>query len=93
MELFVYVRMGGRREQIVVQLLDSHNETLATSLARFDAARARCYLEHDRQRLLAVIDASFGTVQPFNRLVRGIFAKQLVAGAVPTKLYTDEVSV
>ena len=77
MELFVFVRMGGQRDAIVVQLLDKSNEALPSSLARFDAARARCFLERDRQLLLAVIDASFGTVRPFNKLVRAIFAEQL----------------
>ena len=76
MELFVFVRMGGQRDAIVVQLLDKENEGLPASLARFDAARARCFLERDRQLLLAVIDASFGTVRPFNRLVRDIFRAQ-----------------
>ena len=43
----------------------------------YASARARCFLERDRQLLLAVIDASFGTVRPFNKLVRAIFAEQL----------------
>jgi hypothetical protein len=43
-------------------------------LAHFDAAQAKCFLMRNRQRLLAVIEASFGTVAPFNKTVRGILA-------------------
>ena len=77
MELFVYVRMGGTRADIVVKLLDETTD-LAQSLARFDAGKAKCFLDRDKQKLWAVIEASFGTFHPFNKLVRGIFAEQLV---------------
>ena len=42
------------------------------SLARFDAAKAQCRYDRDRQKLLAVIEASFGTAAPFNQLVREV---------------------
>jgi hypothetical protein len=48
-------------------------------LAHFDAAQAKCFLDRDRQRLLAVVEASFGTFAPFNTIVRGIFAERLRA--------------
>ena len=76
MELFVYVRMGGKQEDVVVELLGETN-TLAADLTRFDAAQAKCFHDRDRQRLLAVIEAAFGTCAPFNKIVRGIFARQL----------------
>ena len=37
-----------------------------------------------RQRLLAVIETSFGTFEPFNKIVRGIFHDKLV-GEAPAK--------
>ena len=37
--------------------------------------RLVCCASQDRQKLLAVIEASFGTFDPFNRIVRGIFAE------------------
>ena len=43
----------------------------------FDAGKARCFLDQDRQRLLAVIEASFGTFAPFNKLVRGMFEEKV----------------
>ena len=77
MELYVFVRMGGQRADIVVELLGDATADLTTSLAQFDAGKARCYLDRDRQGLLAVIESSFGTFAPFNKLVRGIFSKEL----------------
>ena len=68
--------MGGSRDDVEVRLLDDA-EALVRLLARFDAGKARCYVPQDRERLLAVIEAGFGTFQPFNRIVRGIFADKL----------------
>ena len=83
MELFVYVRMGGKRERLVSRLLDDSTD-LATRLAKFDAEDARCYLDNDRQKLLAVIEAAFGTFYLFNGLVRGIFSEATYT-PTPTK--------
>ena len=76
MELFVFLQMGGQRDAIVLKLLDGSSH-LAESLRSFDAAKAKCFLDRDRQRLLAVIEASFGSFSPFNHLVRETFAEQL----------------
>ena len=83
MELFIFVRMGGQRADIIVELLGDETDDLTSSLATFDCYAARCYLDRDRQGLLAVIEASFGTVEPFNTLVRGIFLEQVT---VPSEL-------
>ena len=77
MELFVFVRMGGQRSDIVVKLLEDGSADLPARLCKFDAGKAKCFLDRDRQRLLAVIESSFGTFEPFNKIVRGIFARQL----------------
>ena len=65
--------MGGQHDDIRVFLLDDATADLTTGLAKFDAGKAKCYLDKDRQGLLAVIESSFGTFAPFNKLVRGIF--------------------
>ena len=72
MELFTYLRMGGERDHVIVRLLDD-GKSLAQLLSKFDAGKAKCFLDGDRQKLLAVIEASFGTFAPFNKIVRGIF--------------------
>jgi hypothetical protein len=82
MELFVFIHMGGGREDVVVKLLDAgprrrSDKHLARGLADFDAGKAKCFLVRDRQRLLAVIEASFGTFSSFNTMVRSMFADRL----------------
>ena len=95
MELFVFLRMGGQRSDMVVKLLD---ESAEAGLRRFDAAKARCYHDVDRQKLLAVIEAAFGSFQPFNKIVCGVFQDSLILnvgtkdpGAMPTKYQVTAV--
>ena len=47
--------------------------------AQFDVKRARCAVEEDTQRLLAVIETGFGTYAPFNQLVRGNRSVNIIA--------------
>ena len=39
----------------------------------FDAAHAKCFLVEDQERLLAIVEAGFGSLAPFSALIRGIF--------------------
>ena len=71
-ELFVFLQMGGEREFIRVKALGDAGP--ASGLAAFDAAKAQCFLDKDRQKLLGVIEAGFGDLVPFNALVRNILA-------------------
>ena len=58
MEIFTFMRMGGDLDRIDVELI-SHSdqdeaaarEGLKASLATFDAAKAQCFKQEDRQRL------------------------------------------
>lgn len=83
MELFTFVRIRGKREDIIVELLGDAAK-LASSLAKFDAGRARCYLAKDRHALLAVIEVAFGTFAPFNQLVRELLAVPSTATTLTT---------
>ena len=59
MEIFVFLRTGkDRREDIIVKLLDESDD-LPHRLSLFDAAKARCFLDDDRERLLAVIETGY----------------------------------
>ena len=73
MEIFVFVRMGGKHEDIVVKLLDS-DSSLAKNLQEFDAHKANCSETMDQHTLWAVIESAFGDLVPFNKIVREIFA-------------------
>ena len=61
----------------MVRLLHDDVDELTHVIGRIDSANARCTLAVDRQFLLAIIEASFGTVAPFNKVVREIFATEL----------------
>jgi hypothetical protein len=76
MEVFTFVKMGGQRDQLLINLVDDSAE-MRRALEVFDAGRARTFLEVDRQKLLAVIEASFGTFTGFNRTVRRIIDSKL----------------
>lgn len=69
--------MGGKHESMVVKLLDRSDVALATRLLHFDAGKAECFKNSDKERLWAVIEAPFGTFGPFNKIVRGLLAKKL----------------
>ena len=80
------MRMGGSSEDIDVRLAISgmthdgqmqSRQSIEQQLLRFDAGKAVCTVEVDRARLLAVIEAAFGTAAPFNNLVRGVLAEKL----------------
>ena len=68
----MWLRVGGARERITVSHLASDTETQAL-FAKFRASSARCYKPRDRQHLLAVIESGFGSLAPFNSLIRGVF--------------------
>ena len=70
LELFTYLRMGGSRDQIVVYRVGGAK--CLSALTKFDALKARCFFASERERLLAVVEAGYGDVRPFNKLVRSI---------------------
>ena len=78
MEIFVFVRMGGKQSNMVVRLLSGTDEgKLQQKLLKFDAGKAKTFDPNDRERLWAVIEAAFGTFDPFNKIVRDMFDKKL----------------
>ena len=80
MEVFIFMRiknLSAAASQLTIKLL-SRDLDLALSLSRFDAAKALCRYDQDRQRLLAVIEASFGTAAPFNQLVLEVLNKRVL---------------
>ena len=78
MEVFIFIRIknvGSTAEsaKLASQLMTvkflENNADLVRSLSRFDAVKAQCRYDRDRQKLLGVIESSFGTVAPFNQVV------------------------
>ena len=64
MELFIFVRMGGNRDDIKVSLLA--DDDLALALSKFDASQARCANPDDLDRLLGIIETACGSLDAFS---------------------------
>ena len=75
------MHMGGSAERMkLLPLAEAGDaEGQASTLAmldKIDARKAQCFKVEDRERLLAVIEASYGTTAAFNRAVRAVLAKR-----------------
>merc|ERR1719198_2384829 len=78
--------MGGSPDRVTVLPVPTRSDARSsnafeTMLRRtaslfeaFDAREASCYHPEDRQRLLGVMEAGFGSLPVFNTVVRRIFA-------------------
>ena len=75
LEIFTFVRSGGKVEQIVLKPLKSGSASAAFSA--FDIRQADCFLRVDKQRILAVVESSYGSFGQFNAACRQIFSAQL----------------
>ena len=90
LECFVFLKMGGTRDELT--FLQVGEADARSQLGGFDASKAQCFLKRDREKLLAVIEASFGDFIPFNKIVRSIFAAQLTADRPPTAVTTSSTT-
>ena len=84
MECFTFLRMGGSHERIEIDLIANQDKEpelarkeLKANFASFDAEKAECFLERDRQRLLAVVEAGFGNFKDFNVKMREVFDERV----------------
>jgi len=74
-ELFTYIQMGGDASRIAIRPFGAEDEDVAIArLLRFAAAEAQCFLEHDRHKLLAAIESSFGELARFDQHIHGLLA-------------------
>jgi len=78
-ELFTFLRMGGSPDNIVVYRLGG-SDKIREALAKFDGLKAKCYFPRDREKLLAVVEAGYGDMEPFNKQVRHILDKNSEGG-------------
>jgi hypothetical protein len=62
-----------QREARLSDTPDLQNQNQTADLVKFDAGKAETFDPNDRQRLLAVIEASFGTFDPFNKIIRATY--------------------
>ena len=82
-ELYTFIKMGGTHERIIVKALQGQGD-VAASFASFDVRKAQCYLRSDRDRLLSVVELGFGTLTPFNDVIRGLLVNRARASTQDT---------
>ena len=56
------------------------------SFRDFRGEKAACFKSSDRERLLAIIEASFGAMTAFDEAVRGVFTKQARQAGGPVRV-------
>ena len=87
-------------ERIELRLIANPGQNQATAknelaglLATFNAAKAECFKQEDRQKLLAVIEAGFGNFDEFNTGVREIFKLRRMSVAAASGLQHASVTL
>ena len=84
MEIFTYIQMtrGIADEQIAVVPIGEGTalEGIKESFRSFRGEKAECFKQSDREKMLGVIEASFGDFVDFNKAVRGVFSRAERAG-------------
>jgi len=91
-EVFTYIMMGGRLENVdVVPVLkdngdDDEMEGINASFENFDTANCNCFNAGDKDRLLLVIRTAFGSLSAFNEQVSGILQSFLQSPVISAQL-------
>ena len=68
MECYVFLSMGCELERALVIPLtrSSQSSSLSELFENVNVSECRCYLESDRQRMLAIVEAGYGDLPSFN---------------------------
>eukprot|EP00930_Biecheleria_cincta_P028430 TRINITY_DN19844_c0_g1_i2.p1 TRINITY_DN19844_c0_g1~~TRINITY_DN19844_c0_g1_i2.p1 ORF type:complete len:551 (-),score=78.50 TRINITY_DN19844_c0_g1_i2:270-1922(-) len=85
MEIFTFLQMGGDWRNIEIYPLgaDEHCSGEEAKLdflrqfAEFDALKAQCFKDSDREHFLGIIEGAFGSTASFNLQVQTLFQKRL----------------
>ena len=82
-QVFTFMHMGGTQERMEVRMIGDASQLLTDQFRRkgFNAAKAQCFKEEDRQKILAVIESAFGDIRGFNREVRSMLDMKVIEAA------------
>jgi len=75
MEIFTFFRMGGSLDRVVVIPVAQTHQQMDYNIETFRAENCKCFLEEDRQRLLAVVETGFGNLRRFGYVVKSSLRK------------------
>ena len=74
LEMFTFLRSGGTIDRIVLKPLDIDASSV---LASFDIRKSDCFMQSDKQRLLAIVESSYFSSHAFNSACRKILLAKL----------------
>mmetsp|Transcript_3327 Transcript_3327/g.11006 ORF Transcript_3327/g.11006 Transcript_3327/m.11006 type:complete len:227 (+) Transcript_3327:301-981(+) len=77
LELFLFLQCGGSPEQVDIIPAAASPAHLRAQAGRFDVRTARCTVPGDKERMLMIIDASWGSIDAFNASVRALLLRAL----------------
>ena len=75
--------MGGAVSNITVVPIGAERasvEAVKSSFRAFRGEKAECFKKSDKEKMLGVIEGSFGDFVYFNKAVRGVFSRAERAG-------------
>jgi len=76
-QLFLFLQCGGSPEQVDIIPAAASPAHLRAQAGRFDVRTARCTVPGDKERMLMIIDASWGSIDAFNASVRALLLRAL----------------
>jgi hypothetical protein len=97
LELFTFLRMRGDSSEYKgridlrlavpsdgsdVARAEQSCDAILGSFSAFNASKAQCAQNNDRQRILAAIETAFGSTQPFSKLVRSILRDKVATNCL-----------
>lgn len=74
MEVFVYLAMGRTRDDFTFRALTEGTDEVGIyeQINSFNAVNAKCFVKADKDRLLSIVESSFGNIKTFNCSVKSM---------------------
>ena len=88
-EMFTFIRGGGSLDRISVYPLDIDAKA---AVVAFGVEKCDCTVIQDKERLLAIVESSFGSFGEFNDICRNIFIHKLGGADGGSKDAVEELS-
>ncbi len=77
MEVFVFLKMGGSLDRIVIVPIGMSVEEAKSKFGDVDVSTSTCFKDSDRQKLMSIIETGFGDFYEFNEILRDVFVQKI----------------
>eukprot|EP00931_Biecheleriopsis_adriatica_P097335 TRINITY_DN7109_c0_g2_i1.p1 TRINITY_DN7109_c0_g2~~TRINITY_DN7109_c0_g2_i1.p1 ORF type:complete len:526 (+),score=68.52 TRINITY_DN7109_c0_g2_i1:20-1597(+) len=87
-ELFTFVHMGRRLDHLEFEFVlregeeDVDMDSIEDAFVDFDASRCDCFNPEDKERMLDIVLAAFGSISAFNAVVSDMFSRTRIENAL-----------